>query len=116
MGALPAADSSPLHAAVRQTSVTAAIRKSWRVELFAILLPRRIPVLVQRPAPATQTRRPSPLMPAAGTPPASVKRVPYRAAAAEEIFRVRAIVAHPRTPSVRPPPAQRAANTALARL
>jgi len=55
-------------------------------------------------------------MTATGTPPARVKRVPYRAAAAEEIFRARAIVAHPRTPSVRPPPAQRAANTALARL
>src|SRR5215475_8853129 len=71
---------------------------------------------MQRPATATQTRRPSPLMPATGTPPARVKRVPYRAAAAEETFRIRAVAAPPGTPRVRPPAAQRAANAALVRL
>lgn len=81
--------------------------------LFAIL---RIPVFVQRPAPATQTHRPSPLVPAAGTQPARVKRVPCHAATAEEIFGIRAIAARPNTPCVRLPPAQRAANTAVARL
>src|SRR5262245_39335870 len=55
-------------------------------------------------------------MPAAGAQPPRVESVPIRAASAEEIFRVRAIGAHPRTPRVRLPTAQRAANPALPRL
>src|SRR5215510_11144031 len=80
---------------------------------FAIL---RIPVLVQRPPPTTQARRPSPLMPAARTQPARVKRIPFHAAAVEEIFGVVALAALPRTHRVRPPPAQRTTNVAVVRL
>src|SRR5262249_60062122 len=80
---------------------------------FAIL---RIPVLVQRPTSATQARRPSPLMPAARTQPARVKSIPFHAAAVEKIFGADTLAALPRTPRVRPPPAQRATNVAVVRL
>src|SRR5262245_62417153 len=83
------------------------------IKLFRVL---RIPVLVQRPSRTTQARRPSPLMPAAGTQSARVKRVPYHSASAEEVFRVCAIDALPTTRGVRPPPAQRAANMTVDRL
>src|SRR5215471_18942133 len=55
-------------------------------------------------------------MPATGTPPSRVKGVPCHPAAAEEMFRIRVIVAKPETPCVRPPAAQRAANAAMIRL
>src|SRR5215475_2461526 len=82
------------------------------ITLFAIL---RIPVIVQRPFHATYTRRKSPLMTAARTQPARVKRVPYIAAAAEKVFRVIAIAARPIAPGVRLPTAQGTANTAVGR-
>src|SRR5688572_544642 len=97
----------------RQTSATAPARNIRRVELFAVF---RIPIFVQGPNLATQTCRPSPLMAATGTQPARIESVPYRAAAAEEIFRMPAIAASPCAPRLRPPPARRAANTALVRV
>ena len=83
------------------------------IPLFSFL---RIPVFMQGPAATTQTAGPSPLMSTVRTQTARIESVPFRAATAEEIFRVIAIIACPNTPRVRPPTTQRATNLVEFRL
>ena len=54
-----------------------------------------IPLFVPRPALAAQANCPAPLVAAAGAEPASLKRIPCRAAAVEEVLRVIAVAAIP---------------------
>ena len=71
-----------------------------------------VPLFMPRPALAAQANCPAPLVAAAGAESASLKRIPRRAAAVEEVLRVIAVTAIPAAGRLWAPLTERATNAA----